>query len=87
MSRKIIYYSILSALSLTAVYLLYMVIGYIVLGSRAPVLYNGTYAYFMGMYLMAITFFVIFLLVLTIIIILIVKRKKILNKFPANPNE
>ena len=61
-------------------YLLYQTIGYIVLGTESPVLYNGEYAYFMGMYLMAITYGVIFLILLSIAIILTLKIKKGKNK-------
>ncbi len=79
MRRKIIYYSILSVIGLLMLYFLYCAIGYCVLGAKSPVLYNGTKAYFMGMYLMGITYGVIFLIFLTIVIILLCKRKKILK--------
>ncbi|MGN1208064.1 MAG: hypothetical protein ACI4TI_01190 [Christensenellales bacterium] len=79
MSRKIIYYSIISALTLLDLYFLYQTIGYAVLGSKAPTLYNGTTAHFMGMYLMSITYAVAFVVVTTIIAVLLAKRKKILK--------
>ena len=84
MRRKIIYYSILSVIGLLMLYFLYCAIGYCVLGAKSPVLYNGTKAYFMGMYLMGITYGIIFLIFLTLVIILLCKRKKILKIEKSN---
>lgn len=72
MFRKIV----LFILSLLSLFFLYQTIGYIVLGTQAPVLYNGEYAYFMGMYLMAITYGILFLISLTITLLLNFKKKK-----------
>lgn len=86
MCRKIIYYSIISVLSLLSLYFLYLTIGYCVLGSQAPSLIGNITAHFMGMYLMAITFGCALLITLTALIILLVLRKKIL-KIVAKSND
>ena len=80
MRKKVIFYSIISILSLALLYFLYVTIGYFVLGSKAPTLQSsGTTAHFMGMYLMGITYGAIFLILLVVLSLLLAFRKKILN--------
>lgn len=77
----IICFSVLSA------FLLYQAIGYLVLGAKSPVLYNGVYAHFMGMYIMSITYGVFFLISTIILLLIIFKMKgKKNNKTQENKN-
>jgi len=81
MFKKILKYTIFILFCIVDLYALYATIGYIVLGSKAPVLYNGGTSYFMGMYFMSITFGVIFLILTTILIVLYVKHRKKLKEY------
>lgn len=65
----------LSLLSIVDAYSLYAVVGYIILGTQTPKLVGNTTTVFTGMYIMAITFFLI-ALVCTILIIVIAKKLK-----------
>ena len=67
---------IIVLLSILSIYFLYQTLGYIVLGSQSPVLYNGEYSYFMGMYLMAITYGAGFLISIGIILALVFVKKQ-----------
>lgn len=66
-------------LSLVDIYLLYSWIGYLVLGTQHPVIYGESNTNFMGMYIMSITFFILFAVLTTLLIIWLVcyiKRNK-----------
>ena len=67
---------LLSVLSVIDAYLLYSTIGYLVLGINTPPIIGEKNTVFMGMYIMSITFFVLFALLTTIIIILAIKFYK-----------
>lgn len=83
MLKKILCIVFMVALIILDLYFLYLSIGYLVLGTKAPLLFNGEYAHFMGMYLMSVTYFVPFLILTTILIIILIKfikKKKSLHK-------
>lgn len=66
-------------LSLVDIYLLYSWIGYLVLGTKHPIIYGDINTNFMGMYIMSITFFILFALLTTLLIVCLVchiKRNK-----------
>ncbi len=63
--KKVIY-GILCAVDL---YFTYSWIGYLVLGIKHPTIYGETNTNFMGMYIMSITFFVLFLVLSTILLV------------------
>lgn len=68
-----------SVLSLSDIYLLYSWIGYLVLGTKHPVIYGEVNTNFMGMYIMSITFFALFAVlttILTIWLVCYIKRNK-----------
>lgn len=70
---------ILSVLSLVDLYVLYSAIGYLVLGIKTPKIIGETNTTFTGMYIMSITFALIFICLTGVIIFLGVKfykRKK-----------
>ena len=60
-------------LSLVDLYLLYSAIGYLILGIQTPKIIGSVNTVFMGMYIMSITFSVLFLVLTTIIIIMSIK--------------
>ncbi|MBE5738830.1 MAG: hypothetical protein E7354_03810 [Clostridiales bacterium] len=62
--------------SLVDIYLLYSWIGYLVLGTRHPKIYGVENTTFTGMYMMSITFFVLFAILTTILVICLVKYLK-----------
>lgn len=61
----------LSVLGIIDLYSLYATIGYLILGINTPKIIGEPSASFMGMYIMSITFFVVFLLSSVMIILLI----------------
>lgn len=63
--RKILY----ALLCVANVYFAYSWIGYLVLGIKHPTIYGETNTNFMGMYIMSITFFVLFAVLSTILLI------------------
>lgn len=66
----------LSVLGLVDAYSLYAVVGYIILGIQTPKLVGNTTTVFTGMYIMAMTFFLIALVCTTLIIVIAKKLKK-----------
>lgn len=64
---------IVSILGLIDAYLLYSFIGYLVLGIRTPKIIGEPATTFMGMYIMSITFFVLFAVLSAVLIILCIK--------------
>ena len=70
---------ILAVLCVVDLYLLYSTIGYLIIGIQTPKILGGEPTTFMGMYMMSITFFVLFAILTTIIVFLwirFVKNKK-----------
>lgn len=69
-------------LTILNVFLLYQAVGSFVLGLKTPVLFDGEYAYFMGMYLMALGYICLSILCSVIMAILIksIKKHKKVNK-------
>lgn len=67
---KIILVSLLSVVDL---YFLYSTIGYLILGIQTPKILGDRQTTFMGMYMMSITFGVLFVLLTITIIILCIK--------------
>lgn len=63
--RKILYI----VLCVVDVYFTYSWIGYLVLGIKHPTIYGETNTNFMGMYIMSITFFVLFALLSTLLLV------------------
>lgn len=70
--------TLVTILSLVDLYLLYSTIGYLVIGIQTPKIVGSVNTVFMGMYILSITFAVLFLLLTTIIVIMTIKffRKK-----------
>ena len=65
--------TLVAILSLLDIYLLYSAIGYLIIGIKTPIIIGNGNTVFMGMYIMAITFSVLFALLTTIIIIMSMK--------------
>ena len=71
---------LLVILSILCAYSLYATIGYIVWGGEMPKIYGTPNTTFMGMYLMAITFGVVFIICAIIIVILSIRLYRIKKK-------
>lgn len=79
--RKILF----SILCVVDVHLDYSWIGYLVLGAHHPTIYGEVNTNFMGMYIMSITFFVLFAVLTVILLIWGIKYLK-KRKTKANTN-
>ena len=81
MFKKKIFIPIFVVLNFVLCWLLYNAIGYLIWGINTPQIYgNGHNTSFMGMYLMSITYFVIFAIILTVELLYLIKYKKFKNK-------
>lgn len=66
---KIFRKTLFAVLCVVDIYLTYSWIGYLVLGINHPTIYGTTNTNFMGMYIMSITFFVLFAILTTILLV------------------
>lgn len=67
---------LISLLSILDVYCIYATIGYLILGIQTPKIIGNITTFFMGMYIMSITFFVIAIICSILIFVIARKLKK-----------
>lgn len=67
-------------LSLIDLYFLYAIIGYLILALKTPKIYGETITYFTGMYIMSISFLILFISLTTILALMFRKYKRRKNR-------